>query len=127
MTEDLDLLIAWAAGIFEGEGAISMRAVHVNQKDPWLLHRLQENFGGTVGCKRKKDGCWQWWVCGQNGRDFVKAILPYLSPRRLAQIDAIFINDEKRSRMRDSVKEAARLHSRLRGRDFGRFNHAKIS
>ena len=54
--------IAWAAGIFEGEGSCSPMRIYntkrqkswivaraeVAQKDPWLCHRLRALFGGSV-------------------------------------------------------------------------------
>jgi hypothetical protein len=96
--------MAWAAGLFEGEGTV--RAVS-NQKHPYASIRLQlrmtdedvvKRFAEVVGCLRvngpytNRDGSlgnkpmWYWQTSRQ---DEVKRILidfwPYLGKRRQAQ------------------------------------------
>lgn len=83
--------IAWAAGIFEGEGGISGRAgngkvMSVTQKDPWLLLRLQRLFGGTV---RQYVGYWRWFASGSRARGFAMTIFAFLSPRRKEQVGEV--------------------------------------
>lgn len=78
--------IAWAAGIYEGEGSCNKKGIRVYQKDPWLLYRLQELFGGAVHLRPSAKGVWDWDVAGVYGRNFVAAIWPWLSPRRQAQL-----------------------------------------
>lgn len=54
--------IAWAAGIFEGEGWCgtvgglkrrSTTLVEVRQKDLWLLERFKSLFGGSISYNEK--------------------------------------------------------------------------
>lgn len=84
--------IAWAAGIFEGEGHYGKNhKVVILQKDPWILYRLRNLFGGTVGSRIA--GCakrpyFEWRVYGDRARSFTGTIYGYLSPRRQEMIDS---------------------------------------
>lgn len=84
-----DLDIAWAAGIYEGEGSISRpyqtQRVCVAQKDLWLLKRLKEFFGGSM-YRSKSSRCSYWYLSGPRARGFIFLIFPFLSPRRKLQI-----------------------------------------
>lgn len=82
----------WAAGFFEGEGAVGQRHLHVSQASLWPLERLKKFFGGNIGPGK---GVYQWHICGSQGRDFVEEIYPHLSPRRQAQIDIKFLTWNK--------------------------------
>jgi hypothetical protein len=89
--------IAWAAGIYEGEGSVHNTGgfkVAVAQKDPWLLRRLAQLFGGRVR-ERKPDsgrlgsGTQHYWVVGgARARGVAYTFYSFLSPRRRAQIRA---------------------------------------
>src|ERR1700677_1057295 len=87
--------VAWAAGIYEGEGTCSTKrkgansfSVTVSQKDPELLGRLREWFGGSVICfKNGKFECHRWAVSGDRARVFLACIYPFLTARRKSQID----------------------------------------
>mgnify|MGYP001564057376 CR=1 FL=1 len=80
--------IAWAAGIFEGEGSChspkNSTIATVVQKDEWLLRCLQELFGGAVSKRRTKDIS-DWRLCGAAARGFLFTIFTFLSPRRRIQ------------------------------------------
>ncbi len=80
--------IAWAAGIYEGEGNVSDRVLQVTQKDTWLLYRLSALFGGSVRPRFEPNPCYHWSVSGSRKRDFAAIIYDHLSPRRQAQIDS---------------------------------------
>jgi hypothetical protein len=90
--------IAWAAGIYEGEGNIreqrfSSATIGVTQKDPELLYRLRDWFGGRVvfaQCKTiaPEKQVWAWRVCGDKARLFTAQIYGFLTARRKAQVDA---------------------------------------
>jgi hypothetical protein len=91
--------IAWAAGLFEGEGCFSSsmgreRASMVST-DRDVLERFKEIVGcGTIGPggKRQKSHHkvrWQWWA---NGDDFVRVFIllsPWLCQRRLSKGRAV--------------------------------------
>jgi hypothetical protein len=91
--------VAWAAGIYEGEGCcrttkdqVSGRpcslGVVVSQKDPWLVNKLQEKFGGRIAqYNNNKGACyWHWYLGVKEGRGFLMTIYKFLSPRRKKQI-----------------------------------------
>ena len=87
--------IAWAAGVYEGEGSASATrtknkpwigiVVSVSQKDSWLVTELRSLFGGSV-YKRSNRNCFDWTICGALGRGFLMTIYKFLSPRRQSQI-----------------------------------------
>ncbi len=90
--------VAWAAGIYEGEGSCvagghgkNSFSVTVAQKDPEFLYRLRDLFGGGVKFynvgKQGRFEIYHWVVCGDRARAFLGAIYPYLTSRRKAQIE----------------------------------------
>lgn len=97
--------IAWAAGVYEGEGSIAAKEVvkkgvryrstpciSITQKDPWLTDRLRQLFGGKVyqfksSNKAMGDTKYCRWVLhGPRCRGFAYTIYSFLSPRRKEQI-----------------------------------------
>jgi hypothetical protein len=83
--------IAWAAGIFEGEGSVSSARsciLAIEQKDPWILWRLKALFGGNVYRRSTKE-IWGWQVSGARARGFMMTIFVFLSPRRKEQIKTV--------------------------------------
>lgn len=88
-----DLDIAWMAGIYEGEGCISSQdgrtIMVVSQKDPELLFRCRELFGGSITEVRKgtKFNCHAWKLYGDIARNLFIAIYPYMTSRRKMQIE----------------------------------------
>lgn len=99
--------VAWAAGIYEGEGTC-VKAGHdgksfsvlIVQKDPELLYRIKDWFGGRLTlCKngpredRNKFQAYHWVVCGDRARVFLGCIYPFLTARRKAQIESTTAND----------------------------------
>ena len=95
-----NLDIAWAAGIYEGEGSISgirkSETINIGQKDPWILYKLRNFFGGRVGMKKGGmlngkfyNGLYNWNVNGARARGFSMTIFSFLSPRRKEKIQQI--------------------------------------
>lgn len=88
-----DVEIAWAAGIYEGEGcaagAEGRTIAVVNQKDPELLYRLRAMFGGRIEMIRADSPkfCHKWLLYGDYARGFFALIWPYMTSRRKAQIE----------------------------------------
>lgn len=102
--------IAWAAGIYEGEGSCSTNErllsdgspsvrlqCSVSQKDPELLHRLHALFGGNVydythtyRHRPHKDGgscvMFRWSLSGPRAHGFMLTIFSFLTERRKGQI-----------------------------------------
>jgi hypothetical protein len=93
------LVIAWAAGIVEGEGHIStydnkVRVV-VEMTDLDILERLQNNFGGSlVQQKRRKEAwkiSWRWSLTSSaKAKEFLILIYPLLGNRRQAKCQEAF-------------------------------------
>jgi hypothetical protein len=85
--------IAWIAGFYEGEGSASgikgRTIVQVAQKDPEILFRCRELFGGTITLVRMNTPhyCHTWKQYGDRARIFFAAIYPYMSVRRKLQIE----------------------------------------
>jgi hypothetical protein len=95
--------IAWAAGIYEGEGSCNKhdgtQVVSVPQKDRWILDRLQAKFGGRIDWKKPcgpiGNGVFRWRLSGVRARGFLQTIFILLSPRRREQILKLgFMNQE---------------------------------
>jgi hypothetical protein len=87
--------IAWAAGIYEGEGTCrncgkTKRGfmVSVTQKDPEILYRLRIWFGGSVRDNGAGAGVHTWDICGDRARIFTALTYEFLTVRRKTQVDA---------------------------------------
>ena len=86
--------IAWAAGIYEGEGSLAVAPhspnsvqINVGQKQRWLLDRLRDLFGGSVLERQMNDQpFYEWKVSGARARGFLMTIYIFMSPRRQDQI-----------------------------------------
>lgn len=101
-----DLNVAWAAGVYEGEGwcakPVSSLGVYVGQKDRWLLERLTTLFGGSITSREFKPGHisqfpnrnyatqFIWHIHGGRAKRFLMAIYEFLSPRRQEQVRKVF-------------------------------------
>lgn len=87
--------IAWAAGIYEGEGCCHngyknhYYGVSISQKDWWLLEKLQSLFGGSISLD-KRNGAGHWRLSGPRGRGFAMTIYKWLSPIRKQQIQRLW-------------------------------------
>lgn len=84
-------LLAWAAGLFDGEGTIysfnrRIRAsIHMTDLD--ILETFQSNFGGTIRLQKKQKEhhkkSWRWSLqASEEAVVFLKDILPFLHARR---------------------------------------------
>lgn len=85
--------IAWAAGLFEGEGwsgahdTIGHAHLVIAQKDRWVLDRMAKLFGGRVWTQR--NGMSYWRVGGARAIGVAFTLFSFLSPRRRQQIKAM--------------------------------------
>jgi hypothetical protein len=89
-----DLIIAYTAGFFDGEGSINIITrnrppwsiehqlwVSVGQKDGATLDWLKDNFGGNVYLV-KRDGSYFWSASNKNAYNFLKRIIIYLQYKK---------------------------------------------
>ena len=88
--------IAWAAGVYEGEGSFSGDQAIIVQKDSWILIRLSKifNFGSI---RLHGDNCLKWCLSGKDARKFILTIFTELSPRRKSEIlkyKTFFVDDK---------------------------------
>jgi hypothetical protein len=93
--------ILWTSGFYEGEGCCheartGLTSVRVSQKDPEILYRLRDWFGGSIQLRdRSKHSLngvpmkeiYVWSLSGDRARYLLQLIYPWLSARRKAQID----------------------------------------
>ena len=98
--------VAWAAGIFEGEGNCTWTSkehncqeVMVKQNDTWLLEQLAQYFGGKVspcgGTNALSANLGnRWRLYGSEARQFLSTIYSLLSPRRKWQVARIGVFDD---------------------------------
>lgn len=100
--------IAWAAGVYEGEGSCrghQKRSIlaQMCQKDPEVLYRLKELFGGSVAeyanpGSTKQGMIFKWTVSGDKARILFALIYPFLTARRKSQVDRsnalVFMNGQ---------------------------------
>jgi hypothetical protein len=90
-----DIDVAWIAGLYEGEGTCyegKNRSVMtgIYQKDPEILYRCLEMFGGRISQMRHHTPdkvCNVWNLGGDEARMFLQIIYPFMSARRKVQID----------------------------------------
>lgn len=85
-------LAAWAAGIVDGDGSVSMvpsgslfrkPIVVVDSTDYEILEELQNNFGGHIVLKKSAKPhhrqAWSWRIYGAyKVSDFLSTVLPYM-------------------------------------------------
>ena len=94
MKTDVD--VAWAAGLFEGEGCIHNRgshsiAVSISMTDLDVLEKLSGIYGGKVTPLKVREEHWKpswiWYLYGMNAKNFLEDVMPYLGSRRKARAD----------------------------------------
>ena len=88
--------IAWAAGIYEGEGTATLHKVNgtamvrVTQAEPWLVLKLYDLFGGSMNTYAQrgigtKPVC-EWYISQARARGFAMTIYKFLSPHKQKQL-----------------------------------------
>lgn len=85
--------MAWVAGLYEGEGSTAFHGgsfvLLIPQKDPEILYRLPEMYGGAVSGMRKH-GVHVWQISGRQAARLAEDMWPWLSERRRTQIDVVW-------------------------------------
>ncbi|ASR76460.1 LAGLIDADG endonuclease [Streptomyces phage Sushi23] len=114
LTEGEKLNLAYYAGLFDGEGCVSINKVkgYNGRKDSFqlrasvsstnkpILDRLHMKFGGVV-VERKRAGAqlsWQWVLTSRMARDFLTLLEPYLIIKHDQAIVAKTFQDERDAR-----------------------------
>jgi len=94
--------LAYFAGIFDGEGCITIRArnraylatgtikacgyqqlvIYLGNTNEWICRQLQFSFGGSLYCYKSREKTqqdyWSWCATTRNALAFLEAVLPYL-------------------------------------------------
>ncbi len=96
--------VAWAAGIFDGEGTVGTEgpkrksfSVKVSQARADIPVRMRVLFGGSVKCYEhislsgKPWPCWTWRAGGIRAYNFIEAVRPWLGAKRQNQINRLGI------------------------------------
>jgi hypothetical protein len=115
LIERTELDIAWAAGLFEGEGSCSISnldqpRVELTSCDEDIVLRFASiiGFGAITTRKRRKDThkqAWTWYVQEKyNVIEAISLLLPYLGERR--KMDAHKVLDKAKSK-RDYRRKAS--------------------
>jgi hypothetical protein len=116
--------IAWAAGLYEGEGSCVLRTegqyvkgmqVSLAQKDRWVLDRMKALFGGSVSyynlrvteVRKRGSNIHVWHATGARAAGFVMTIYKFLSPRRQERIREALTIDKQIAIRRNSIIAAA--------------------
>ena len=124
--------IAWAAGIYEGEGTCAYKEtikkqkgkeylgyseyLAVVQKDPEILYRLRDLFGGSVyGYNNGRVDFFRWTIHGQRMRTFAGMIYSYLSARRKLQLDVVLTHRSPVETACGSPSQGKKIQSELHG------------
>ena len=93
--------IAWFAGILEGEGCFitptgnrRSESVQITQKEPWILNRIAELFGGLVRVHKQTSRSGvrlyhRWSVFGPRARGIAMTVFSFMSPHRKTQIKGL--------------------------------------
>ena len=106
--------IAWAAGIYEGEGSCVRHDMSacatIGQKDIWLLERMRALFGGSITKPVSSRVCHDWRVFGARAVGFLLTIYALLSPRRQAQIRRLLSRLERRADVEARIVARNRQH-----------------
>lgn len=110
--------IAWAAGLFDGEGTIIFGKrnkvfVAISMTDLDILERMQSGFGGVIYPLKKRKAhwkdAWMWKINGtKKSLEFLEMIYPYLGVRRQAKVEEArtFLPDlksERNTRIRQEI------------------------
>jgi len=92
------ILLAYIAGIIDGEGSISLHirrehgyktcglTICVANTNEWLINLLKIQFTGHIYFREsfipKHKDAWQWTITGKKAAEFIKLIIPYLQIKR---------------------------------------------
>lgn len=119
MTED-PIIIAWAAGLFDGEGYIYVTdkvvKVTIEMTDLDLLERMQQYFGGSVYQQKQRQAhwktSWRWYIHDTDkAQEFLKKIYFLLCHRRQAKADEAFLLKSRSVRKSETVSKVLNMRA----------------
>lgn len=112
--------IAYLAGVFDGEGCVLFDRINVDNTNPHLLVMYRDAWGGRIRFKstpKEHRTCFRWTVMGDNCRNALKAMMPYLIEKKeQAEINLIVTTYPPKSAMRSYHKQKLKELKRI---DYG--------
>ena len=117
MKEYTKEMLAYTAGLIDGEGCISLNrhrpnsfrfpSVAVTNTTIELLNFLKENFGGDITIRKvyksSHKQTWYWRILRSHAIPFLKEILPYMKePKKIARATLI-VNDYERLTVKNGM------------------------
>lgn len=137
-------ILAYAAGVFDGEGTVGIRLLHkkgqvekkyhsvtvaITSTDTALTDWLQCHFGGRVNRNHKENAdrnykeAWKWALLSRHAAAFLEAVRPYLILKAQQARIALALRDEMGEGRRVAItpelfakREALRLELKARNR-----------
>lgn len=119
-----DLELAWAAGLFEGEGSVRISKpadrnwgslnVDVPNTDREIVYFFADRWGGSVHYteqKGRRKGYWRWRLSSKQAEKFLAAIKPFILT----------------SRVQERINHALLFHSSKSKREVGEKTIARVS
>ena len=123
---DKNLILAYTAGFFDGEGSINITKrmrkhwnpeytlnIAMGQKDGKTLDWIKDNFGGNVYLV-KRDGSFFWAISNKNAYEMLKILLPFLQYKKPQAELAIKFYDDRISLKRPIPKEESARRESIR-------------
>jgi hypothetical protein len=103
MIDEPSTVLAYVAGLFDGEGSIVIGVskpkkdrknpsywlqVGITNTDKELIDWLHARFGGHISdnshcpSRKRQRPCWAWRIIGNQAREFLTEIIPYLRTKK---------------------------------------------
>jgi hypothetical protein len=114
-----ELELAWAAGLFEGEGTISINKAHtkhlstlrcmVGNTDKEIVDFFLQRWGGhwhEVMASGNKRTAWKWSVAATKAAKFIADIAPYLRTTRVREKAALGLEFQAQKSLRYWVRRS---------------------
>jgi hypothetical protein len=114
-----ELELAWAAGLFEGEGTISINKAHtktlgmlrcmVGNTDKEIVDFFLQRWGGhwhEVKASGHKRTAWKWSVAAKKAARFIADIAPYLRTTRVKEKAALGLEYQAQKSLRYWVRRS---------------------
>lgn len=123
------MLLEYVAGYFDADGSVRAYAhpqtvqvgVEITAVYLPVLQEIQGQFGGTIRMKNEANGnqrrVWDWIATGQEARDFLDAIIPYLHEKQEQARLARTIRQRASQTLQEKLVIAAQIKS-LKHKDY---------
>lgn len=118
------IMIAWLAGLFEGEGTFHIQKgkvsknIGITSTDLDVLEKVKENFGGIILKEQKRNPKWKiaynWTLRKTEALDLIINIYPYLGERRQKRaLEYIQYHEDMKKRQQDRDLEIKEMREKV--------------